>query len=303
MSSPSRVRAKWTAIAGVPLLFLAIAALQVRIDAQTRSEAQEEEEMLLRSGKAIKSLSLGYDSLLADIYWTRVVQYYGERVGKDTATFGLLWPLLDVTTTLDPKLMVAYRFGAIFLSEPGTVGANRPDLAVALIKRGIAANPNQWRLNGDLGFLYYWTLKDYPSAAQAYLDGSKVPGAAPWLKMMAARVAEKGGSLETSRMIWSELYDSTQDPSIRHRALEMLRGLKTVEDEKSLDDLAGQYRRRFQRYPASTQDLRDAGLIPGIPVDVDGFPYVFGPDGKSHLDPQSTVVIPKDLATQPTARN
>ena len=66
--------------------------------------AAREEELLLRSGAA-KKLSLGYDSLLADIYWTRAVQYYGARVGTPGATFDLLWPLLDVTTTLDPHLM------------------------------------------------------------------------------------------------------------------------------------------------------------------------------------------------------
>ena len=301
MSSPSHVRAKWTAIAGVPLLLVAIAGLQARIDAQTRSEAQERSEMLLRSGTAVKKLSLGYDPLLADIYWTRVVQYFGARVGKDGATFELLWPLLDITTTLDPRLVVAYRFGWIFLSETGAAGPDRTDLAVALLKRGIAANPDEWRLNGDLGFLYYWRMKDYQNSAAAYLEGSKKPGAAPWLKMMAARVLEKGGSLETSRMLWSELYESTKEPSIRHRALQMLRGLKTLEDEMHLDDLAEQYQKRFQRYPASTRDLRDAGLIGGIPVDPDGYSYVFGPDGRSHLHPQSTVEIPPDLTGQPTA--
>lgn len=299
MSSPSHVRAKWAAFAGVPLLLAGAAALQVRIDAQTRSEAQEASEVLLRSGAAVKKLSLGYDSLLADIYWTRVVQYYGARVGAGGTSFELLWPLLDITTALDPKLIVAYRFGAIFLSETGDVGANRPDLGVALMKRGIAANPDLWRLNGDLGFLYYWRLKDYPSAAATYLEGSKKPGAAPWLKMMAARVLEKGGSLETSRMLWSELYESTNEPSMRHRAMQMMRGLKTLEDEQYLDDLAAQYQKRFQRYPASTRDLRDAGLIGGIPVDPDGYPYVFGPDGKSRLNPRSTVAVPPDLTSQP----
>ncbi|HKV05300.1 MAG TPA: hypothetical protein VJO53_09365 [Candidatus Acidoferrales bacterium] len=295
MSSPSQNRALWAALAGVPLIFGAIAFLQVKIDARTRSAAQEKEEVLLRSGSALKKLSLGYDSLLADIYWTRAVQYYGARVGTDNPNFDLLWPLLDITTTLDPKLIIAYRFGAIFLSETGNVGANRPDLAVQLIKRGIAENPDQWRLSGDLGFLYYWRLKDYPNAAAAYLEGSKNPNAAPWLRMMAARVLEKGGSLETSRMVWSDLYESTKDPTIRRRAMMMLVGLKVQEDERDLNELAGQYRKRFGHDPTSTSDLRESGLIGGIPADPAGYPYVFGPDGKARLNPQSTVVIPRDL--------
>ena len=87
---------------------------------------------------------------------------------------------------------------------------------------------------------------------------------------------------------------------MRHRAMQMMRGLKTLEDEQLLDDLAEQYQTRFQRYPDSTRELRDAGLIGGIPVDPDGYPYVFGPDGKSHLNPRSTVVIPPDLTSRPT---
>lgn len=294
-------RPVWIAIIAVPLLFLAIAALQVRIDARTRSVAQDKEELLLRSGSAIKKLSLGYESLLADVYWTRAVQYYGTRVGTPKPDWSLLWPLLDVTSTLDPHLMVAYRFGAIFLSETGEGGAGRTDLAVELVKRGIAANPSEWRLYTDLGFLYYWRLRDYSHAATAYFEGSKNPNAPLWVKLMAARIADKGGSLDTSRMIWSELYESTKDPHIRKYAEQQLRGLKAQEDEMQLDGLAERYRQRFGRYPASMQEVLDAGMIAGIPVDPAGFAYRMGPGGKSHLDPASPVAIPTPPQTPPAA--
>ena len=292
MNPSSQNRALWAALAGVPLLFAGIAVLQARIDPLTRTPAQEKEELVLRSPSTVKKITLGYDSFLADIYWTRLVQYYGSRVGTEDPKFDLLWPLLDITTTLDPKLIVAYRFGAVFLCERGRVGPGRADLAVELVKRGIVENPGQWQLYGDLGFIYYWWLRDYANSAAAYLEGSKDPNAAPWLKMMAARVAEKGGSLETSAMIWSELYSSTNNPRIRARARQMLLGLKAQQDEIQLDELAEEYRKRFGRYPVSTREVRDAGLLRGIPVDPAGFPYVFGPDGKSRLNPQSTVAIP-----------
>jgi tetratricopeptide (TPR) repeat protein len=297
--SPQNQRLKWIAALCVPLLFGGVAALQAGIDARTRTLAQEKEELLLASPSIVQKISMGYDSLLADIYWTRAVQYYGNRVATDNAEFDLLWPLLDITTTLDPKLVIAYRFGAVFLSETGKGGAGRTDLAIELVKRGIAANPNEWILGSDLGFLYYWRMKDYPDAAAAYLEASKKPQAPIWLKMMAARVAEKGGSLETSRMIWSELYESTQNPTVRKRATEMLAALKAQEDETQLNELAAEYQQRVGRYPASTSDLRDAGFIRGIPVDPDGYPYVFGPDGKSQLDPRSSVVIPREPKAPP----
>jgi len=281
----------WIALSAAPVLLLAIAALQVSIDARTRSGVRQKQELLLRSGPLVKKLSLGYDALLADVYWTRAVQYYGARIGVPHADFDLLWPLLDLTTTLDPRLLPAYRFGAIFLSEPPPIGAGRTDLAVELVKRGIQANPDAWRLDSDLGFLYYWRSKDYPKAAAAYFAASKVPNSPAWLRLMAARVADKGASIETSRMIWSELFQSTKDPHVRKDAYEKLRGLKAQEDEAHLDELAEDYRKRFKHYPASTKEMVDSGILSGIPVDSDGLPYRIGLDGKSHLDPRSTVVI------------
>jgi hypothetical protein len=299
MNHPGQARAMWTALVGVPLLFAAIAALQMRIDAGTRAYTRDDEELLLRSPSVVRELSLGYDSLLADIYWTRAVQYYGNRAGRENQKYDLLWPLLDIATTLDSKLIVAYRFGAIFLSEPAPAGAGRADLAIALVKKGIARNPDEWNLNSDLGFLYYWRMRDYTNAAAAYLEGSRNPNAPAWLKMMAARITEKGGSLETSRMIWSEIYGSTQDKKVRARAVEMLRGLKAREDEAQLDEFAQEYKKRLGHFPASTGDLYAAGLLRGIPLDPAGYAYVFGPDGASSLDPMSPVVIPPDLKSPP----
>ncbi len=300
MSNFSQSRPAWTVAILIPMLFAAIAALQVHIDARTGTAAQEKEELLLRSDTAIKKLSLGYDSLLADIYWTRAIQYYGARAGTRHADWSLLWPLLDITTALDPHLIVAYRFGAIFLSETGDAGAGRADLAVELVKRGIAANPKQWRLYTDLGFLYYWRLGDYTDAAATYLAGSKNLEAPLWVKIMAARIADKGGSIETSRMIWSELYESTKDPNIRKDAEQQLRGLKAQEDEMQLDDLAGEFHKRFGRYPASIEEMQHAGMLAGIPVDPAGFAYVIGPEGKFHLNPTSPIVIPVPPKTPPT---
>jgi hypothetical protein len=300
MSRPNQSRPRWIALILIPLLFAAVAGLQTRIDSESDSLTRPGDDLFLRSPSAIKTMSLGYESLLGDIYWTRTVQYYGARFATQGATFPLLWPLLDITTTLDPQMIIAYRFGAIFLSESGTGGAGRPDLAVELVKRGIRSNPNDWHLDMDLGFLYYWRLRDYQSSASAFLDGSNKPNGPPWMKVMAARVAQKGGSLDTARMIWSEIYESNKDPKIRQRALETLRGLKAEEDMQQLNQLADEYQKRLGRYPVSVSELRAAGLITAIPVDPDGYPYLFEPDGKAALDPRSSVVIPKEIKTPPT---
>ena len=78
----------------------------------------------------------------------------------DAGEYELLQPLLDLTTTLDPFFTVAYRFGAIFLSEVPPGGPGRPDQAIALLEKGIAAQPGKWQYFHDIAFVHYWQLRD-----------------------------------------------------------------------------------------------------------------------------------------------
>ena len=290
MSRRGRGLQIWIAVLAVPVVLGALYPLQVEIDVQTKTVQQEKEELLVRSRGLLKKLSLGYDSLLASIYWTRAVQYYGGRRRDRDPNFELLGPLLDLTTTLDPHLLVAYKFGAVFLAEPSPRGAGRPDLAVALLRRGIVANPDNWRLWHDLGFIYYWDMKDYRQASQAYRQGSKHPKARDWMKVMSAKIAQEGGSRETSRFLWREIYESTQDPNIRKNALDHLTGLKAEEDAEQLEKLAVKFNSRFGRVPASVAEMVRAGLLRGVLLDPAGYPYIVDPDGKVHLHPSSPVV-------------
>jgi len=43
--------------------------------------------------------------------------------------------------------------------------------------------------------------RNYTKAGEAYLEGSKKPGAQPWMKIMAARFLEKGNSRETATIL------------------------------------------------------------------------------------------------------
>jgi len=100
--------------------------LQHAIDAQLAATHQEQDDLVLRSGAMLKAMSLEYAPLTADLYWTRVVQYYGNKHIRQDGNIDLLWPLLDVTTTLDPNLIVAYHFGGMFLSDSPPRGAGHP---------------------------------------------------------------------------------------------------------------------------------------------------------------------------------
>lgn len=275
--------------------FAGVRKLQEKIDVQFAGMHQEADDLVLRSGKLLRVMSLGYAPLMADLYWTRVVQYYGEKSVKRDANFELLWPLLDVTTTLDPNLLVAYRFGSMFLSEGAPSGAGRPDLAIQLIQRGIQANPSYWRFYEDLGFIYYFELKDYGKAAAAFLEGSKVPGAMPWMKVLAAKVSEQGDNSETSEFLWNEIYTSTTDPQMKENAATHLQLLKADADCKAIDAISNEFEKRNSRRPASIRDLISAGLLKGAPGDPLGYAYVLDDQGRAQLNSQSPLTKKKNI--------
>lgn len=281
---------KWEKISGWVLGVLLAAGfagvwqLQKKIDAEQRASRVEEDELALRSGNLVKKMSLEYAPLMGAIYWTRAVQYYGEKHRLHDKNMELLWPLLDIATTLDPLLLPAYRFGSTFLSDRPPRGAGRPDLAVELLERGLKANSEQWRLYQDLGNVYYFDEKDYPKASAAFAEGSKNPQAKIWMKVMAAKIAAEGESPETSYFLWQQVYESTKDPAIQRNAEEHITLMRVELDLKEINRLADQYEKKTGRRATRMAELRQAGLIKGIARDPEGYPYVLGEGGKAELN-------------------
>ncbi|MGH9451535.1 MAG: hypothetical protein ACRD11_13520 [Terriglobia bacterium] len=282
----------WKITLGILLVAALIsqALLRVHMDrAASRAGGAYPETLYVSSGVWLRRLSLGYEGLLADIYWTRAIQYFGARRLERNANFGLLGPLLRLTTTLDPHLLVAYRFGAIFLAEKPPAGAGRPEEAMQLLRRGIVANPNYWRLWQDLGFIEYWDLHDYSAAARIFKTGSERPGAEIWMKTLAATVAAKGGENRTSQVLWSQVYRTAKNDAVKKSALEHLAALKAGQEMQTLDGILSAYQAREGRAARSFQDVIAAGLLASTPRDPSGAPYVLSTDGKTTVGPESKI--------------
>ena len=196
-----------------------------RLD-QVRTGATLEEVLYISSPKALKRLSLGYDGLLADIYWTRAVQYFGSRHHDGARRYDLLAPLLEITTTLDPHLLVAYEYGANFLAPKPPDGGGMPERAIELEEFGIRNNPNEWRLYYNEGFIRYMELQDYAGAAEVFARGSRVPNAHPFLAILAGKMAEHAGDAQMARMMWNTTYQTTKDNIVRANAAAHLRALQ-----------------------------------------------------------------------------
>jgi tetratricopeptide (TPR) repeat protein len=280
----------------VLLLSMAGGVATLRVIDHIKRATVAQQALYLRSSSALRRMSLGYTGLLADIYWTRSVQYFGEQHHAGSGDFRLLAPLLEVTTELDPKLLPAYQFGANFLAPKPPSGAGLPGAALSLTKYGIEHNPDQWRLYYNLGFIYYTEFKDYAKAADAFAQGAKLPGTNEFMPILAARMAQHAGEFDTARMLWFTTYQSTKDAQIRENAVEHLLALQVDEDVTRLEQVIEKYHQQNGRLPASMGDLDRAGFIHGTPADPKGHPYKLMADGRIEVEsPKSILFITKGL--------
>lgn len=230
----------------------------------------------LQSASTMKRAALGFDSLVADLYWMRAVVYFGRQsLSTDPdKNYDLLYPLLDFVTTLDPRFNVAYRFGAIFLSEPPPAGPGRPDLAIALLDKGFALQPHRWEYLHDIGFIHYWHRRDFEQGAHWMERAADVPGAPLWLRSTAATLHADRGNRDGARLLWRQIGEAADNESLREVAALRLAQLDAMDAIDDLTARADRFERATGRFPATWQDLINARLIRAVPSDPSGVPYM-----------------------------
>lgn len=285
---PSRAHT-WTAVGAALLLIGASAGLQAARDSWMERPPVPERLLYLQSGVAVKRMALGFDALAADVYWIRAVQHYGgDRLGRATGRrYELLYPLLDITTTLDQYFAVAYRFGAFFLADEYPSGAGRPDLAIALLEKGLRAEPTKWEYAQDIGFVHFWAHNDFASAAEWYLRASKMPGAPNWMGPVAASMA-MGSDRRASRFLWQQLLETTESDWIRRSAERSVQQLDAMDDIDRFNEILRARQAELPPGPLTWERLIHAGVARRVPLDPAGVPYVLDSEARQvGLSPES----------------
>jgi len=284
-----------TAAVALALVLLAGAAsLEAVRERRYPTQEIDPDALYIGSGTAAVRLALAYRPLAADLYWIRAVQYYGgtkrllgaapvgdqapagtapANVSEGRRHYALLYPLLDLTTSLDPRFNIAYRFGAIFLAEPPPGGPGRPDLAIALLLKGLRERADKWEYMQDIGFVHYWWLHDFRAAADWFERASRVPGAPWWLRSLAATTLVQGGDRQSSRLMWESIRQSAEIDWLRREAERRLAQLNALDQIDRLQRTVDQYLATHDHIPDNWPTLTRARVLPGIPVDPTGAAY------------------------------
>jgi len=262
---------------------------------------------LFVKGRELKGFVLGTDSLVADWYWMRALQYIGDKVVNSNEDLRLddlrnldprlLYPMLDSATDLDPHFIAPYTYGAMVLPA---IDGNQ---AIAIAKKGIANNPNEWRLYQHLGYIY-WRAKQYENAAAAYEQGSKVEGSAQFMRLMAASMKSEGGSRSTARAIYQEMYANTTDDAIKKTAESRLQELQWLDERDAIDEKLAEAKTRTGECPQRLNDIVPSLLtvkLPASDLAVDARGNLVDPTGAPYLldRGECRVTIDRNLSKLP----
>lgn len=296
MSGPgaSPFRHQWWLLPAILLISAsAIKPVQDRVNERlSRIPSVDPDLLYFSSPGAVKSLSLGYQSMVADLYWIRAVQYYGRReeAARRPVRYKNLAALLDITTTLDPEMMDVYRAGSSFLSESEPIGAGQPEEALKLLDKGISLYPGEWRLRFDKGFVYFWALTDFKEAGRVWLEASRLAGSPLWMEGLAAMALSRGGEVETARALWEQQYQNSANRDVKENARNHLLSMQVDEMLWTIEFLAGRYAEKHGRFPAGLDELARDGYLKAVPVDPSGVPYDYDPEaGRATLSPETKV--------------
>lgn len=250
---------------------------------------------LALQGAKLKGFSFGLEGLIADWYWMQSLQYIGKKVVDSREDINLenlnslnprlLYPYLDNATDLDPHFMAVYSYGAVVLP------AIDPTQAIKIAEKGIANNPNEWRLYQQLGYIY-WRLENYEKAAEIYAEGSRIEGAPPFIKMMSAKMKSEGGSREIAREIYTQMLEESDDKQAKDVAALRLLELDSLDERDAIRSALQNFKEKSGRCANNLQEilslLKSVRLPAGKDFRIDKSNNLIDPTGAPYvLDKQN----------------
>ena len=281
------------ASAGLSLLCLGVAARIAPVARPGTQFAVSPPGAHLGDG-GVAALPSAVRRVLADTSWLLAVQYYGNRRLEGSPGFPDLGALVEQALRLDPGFRPPALLGPLLLAEPPPLGAGEPERADAILAGWVRRYPGDFDAVLVHSLLNTWHLQDPETGATMLEAASARDGAPAWFVAVAARSLTGVGARGAARNLWRAVLERADDGRTRSNARTHLLQLDALD---RLDELRSQvrvYERRSGRPPRGWEDLVAAGLLPDLPVDPAGVPFVLGRGGVPGIAAESPLAgIPR----------
>jgi hypothetical protein len=263
---------------------------QKQIERQTASRTTAQGLAQIPKGEYLKKVSLGHNSLVADLIWLRAIQVMGQKkVPPQEAVW--IYHALDAATDLDPKFSYINEAGGIFLS----VVSGEYELGAKLLRKGFDNNPGYWRLPFYLSADYFLYLHNFKLAAYYMGRAAELPGRPPFVPLLAARLYAQSGDPRFGLELTETIYKNTKDEKVKEALRQRMDELQVEINLNALENASKAYKDKYGRYPATVNELKSAGLIKGEPKDELGGIYVLNPE----TGEASNTMLPRRLRIYP----
>ncbi|SLM46430.1 conserved protein of unknown function [Nitrospira japonica] len=279
-----RSRVLWIVMSGLVLL---LASVHLMIGGLDQHEEKSQRLRFLPDGHFLRTASLGYRELTADVLWLQAIQVMGERkVSPEAGRW--IYRLLDVVTTIDPKFTWAYEAGGIALCTLVVL----PEESNRLLEKGMLHNPEEWKFPFLLSINYAFELGEDAKAAEAMALAAQLPGAPSNLGRLAANFFVSAKAPQQAIDLLSDLYEKTSDPGTKSLLGERLKRVAVERDLQLIEGSIARYRQSHGGLPSRLEDLTTSGILEKLPIE----PY----GGRYEYDPHSGTVRSSEISERMT---
>jgi hypothetical protein len=221
----------------------------------------------LPNGHALRVLSLGFDRLLADLFWIRTLYYIGDERAHASG-YPAAARLANLVTDIDPY------FQTVYTVMPGALSglARNPDAAISLLEKGIQY-VEYWRLHFYLGFNYFFWNLDFARAAEQMQAATELSGGPPYLPLLAARLHAEAGDPETAMLFIRERLAQAATPGEREQLEKRYWDLWITRDLARIDEAIEGFGAENAAPPDDVAALVRTGFLAEAPLDPRGNHY------------------------------
>jgi hypothetical protein len=245
----------------------------------------------LPDGTALRVLSLGFERLVADLFWIRTLYYMGNEQSHE-AGYPAAGRLANLVTDIDPQ------FRTVYAVMPGALSglARDPAAAVALLEKGIE-HVEYWKLHFYLGFSYFFWYLDFPRAAEQMQIAATLPGGPSYLPLLSARLHAEAGSPETAMLFIKGRLENASTPAAREQLEKRYWDLWITRDLGRIDAAIAAWNVENASLVPDVATLVRAGFLDEAPRDPRGGSYRIA-DGRTSTDLHYEVLEVKGLEVQ-----
>lgn len=192
----------------------------------------------------IQYLTFGFDEMMADSLWLRLVQDFdvcaqykeltkaAEKIEPvDPTVLGprnkncdssWVYLMLDSITSLAPRFRMPYATGAVTLSVlvEDYVGAT------AIFEKGLKQFPNDWSISYRAAYHYLFDLGQ-PVRAAELLVQSADNGGPSWLRSLASRLLTERGQLQLALPLLQQYLKDVKNKEQREKVIRRIEDIKS----------------------------------------------------------------------------